>query len=583
MHIDDPFDPEAGIFNDTMSAFGLIQQVTFPTHNKGNTLDLIFSETGDSVQFGKIHSGIVFGELNIKKLKATRDKVTVRKFSTITDEMLLDEFNGDIPFDGQDLDRLIANLNDEFRCVIDTLAPPKEVTLSTHPRQPWFNDAVKAQHKVVKNRESAWLKYKLNSNWIAYKKERNIYNRLLTYSKHQSLSKKINDLKGNTKGLYKLMANLTGVTSQNPMPQGKTDTQLAEEFAEFFIDKIDKIHQQFQNTVAYISETNDTPQLRKFNPVTESKVEKTINSMHSKSCELDAIPTPLLKRLIHKCLPFITKIINISLIQGIFSDDWKVAIVRPLLKKAGLALMNKNYFPVSSLSLLSKLVEKCVLHQFNAHCETYSLIPDFQSVYRKGYSTETSLIKLCNDLLWSVERQEVTMVVLLDLSTAFDTVDHDLLLRIFQNHFGIMGTALQWYDNYLRPRRMKVCVNGTYSKELNLKHRVPQGSCSGANNFVAYCAPIEDIVKEPVSISSYADDHSLHHTFNPNSSVDESQCVGDLQISVQDIANWMTSMRLKLNCDKTELILFGYRQQLLKCKTGEMELDGNLIPISQYV
>ena len=526
---------------------------------------------------------IVFGELNVKKLKATRDKVTVHKFSTITDEMLLDEFNGDIPFDGQDLDQLIANLNDEFRRVINRLAPPKEVTLSTHPRQPWFNDVVKAQHKVVRNREHAWLKYKLNSNWIAYKKERNIYNRLLTYSKHQSLSKKINDLKGNTKGLYKLTANLTGITSQNPMPQGKTDTQLAEEFAEFFIDKIDKIRQQFQNTVAYVSEANDIPQLMKFNPVTESEVEKTINSMYSKSCELDAIPMPLLKRLIHKCLPFITKIVNISLTQGIFSDDWKVAIVRPLLKKTGLALMNKNYRPVSNLSFLSKLVEKCALHQFNAHCETYSLIPDFQSAYRKGYSTETSLIKLCNDLLWSMERQEATMVVLLDLSAAFDTVDHDLLLRIFQNRFGLMGTALQWYDNYLRPRRMKVCVNGTYSKELNLKHRVPQGSCLGENNFVAYCAPIEDIVKEPVSISGYADDHSLHRTFNPNSSVDESQCVRDLQISVQDIAKWMTSMRLKLNYDKTELILFGSRQQLLKCKTKEMELDGNPIPMSQYV
>ena len=136
--------------------------------------------------------------------------------------------------------------------MIDTLAPPKEVTLSAHPRQPWFNDAVKAQHKVVRRRECAWLKYKLDLNWIAYNKERNIYNGLLTYSKCQSLSKKINDLRGNTKGLYKLTANLTGITPQNPMPQDKNDAQLAEEFAEFFIDKIDKICQQFHNTVAYM-------------------------------------------------------------------------------------------------------------------------------------------------------------------------------------------------------------------------------------------------------------------------------------------------------------------------------------------
>ena len=180
IHIDDPLDPEAGIFNDTMSALGLIQQVMFPTHTKGNTLDLIFSEMGDSIQFGKIHSGpmltnhsIVFGELNIKKLKVTTEEVMVRKISAITDEMLLEEFNENIPFDdqNQDLDQLITNLNDELKRVLDTLAPPKKVTLSTHPRQPWYNVAVKKQHKVARRRERAWLKYKLDSNWIAYKKE----------------------------------------------------------------------------------------------------------------------------------------------------------------------------------------------------------------------------------------------------------------------------------------------------------------------------------------------------------------------------------------------------------------------------
>ena len=452
IHIDDPLDPEAGIFNDTMSALGLIQQVMFPTHTEGNTLDFIFSEMGDSIQFGKIHLGpmltdhaIVFGELNIKKLKVTTEEVMVHKISAITDEILLEEFNENIPFDdqNQDLDQLITNLNDELKCVINTLVPPKKVTLSTHPRQPWYNDAVKTQHKVAGRRECAWLKYKLDSNWIAYKKEQNIYNRLITYSKRQSLCEKINDLRENTKELYKLTANLTGKAPQNPMPENKSDAQLAEEFTEIFLDKIDKICQQFHNTVAYISEEKDIPQLKKFNPVTDSTVEEIINSMHSKSCELDAIATPLLKRLTCKCLPFITKIVNISLTQGIFSDNWKVAIVRPLLKKAGLALINKNYCPISNLSFLSKLVEKCVLLQFNAHCERYGLIPDFQSAYRKGYSTETSLITLGNDLLWSMERQEVTMIVLLDLSAAFNTVDHNLLLTIFQNRFGIMDTALQ--------------------------------------------------------------------------------------------------------------------------------------------
>ena len=134
-----------------------------------------------------------------------------------------------------------------------------------------------------------------------------------------------------------------------------------------------------------------------------------------------------------------------------------------------MALINQSYRSESNLSFLSKLVEKCVLAQFNKHCDLYNLIPDFQSVYREGYSTETSLIKLTNNLLWAMENQHVTMVVLLDLSIAFDTIDQDLLLRILENKFGITGIALNWYNTYLRPQRMKVCINNAYSEELSLK------------------------------------------------------------------------------------------------------------------
>ena len=109
---------------------------------------------------------------------------------------------------------------------------------------------------------------------------------------------------------------------------------------------------------------------------------------------------------------------------------------------------------------------------------------------------------------------------------------------------------------------MKVCVNNSYSEELNFKYGVPQGSCSGVNNFVAYCSPIEEIINKPIQINGYSDNHSLHCKFNPNSSHEEIDTVVDLQLSVKNIANWMTSIRLKLNFDKTELIVFRSRQQL---------------------
>ena len=126
----------------------------------------------------------------------------------------------------------------------------------------------------------------------------------------------------------------------------------------------------------------------------------------------------------------ITHIINTSLNNACFCKEWKTSVVRPLLKKKGLDLLDKNYRPVSNLPFLSKLVEQAALVQFNQHCKEHQLLPDFQSAYRQGYSIETSLIKLMNDVLWGMERKEITAVIILDMSTAFDTVDHNLLLTI---------------------------------------------------------------------------------------------------------------------------------------------------------
>ena len=178
-------------------------------------------------------------------------------------------------------------------------------------------------------------------------------------------------------------------------------------------------------------------------------------------------------------------------------------------------------------------MEKCALIQFNAYCDQYNLLPDFQSAYCNRYSTETSPIKLTNDILCGMENQEITMIVLLDLSAVFDTVNHDLSLSIFKKKFGITDTALNLYDTYLQPRQMKVCVNNSYSEELNLKYGVPEGSCSRANYFVAYFSPIKEIINKSIQINGYTDNHSLHHKFNTNSSHEEIDTVVDLQLSVE--------------------------------------------------
>ena len=114
-----------------------------------------------------------------------------------------------------------------------------------------------------------------------------------------------------------------------------------------------------------------------------------------KHYESDALPTSIVKQ---ELLPIITRIVNLSLTQEIFSDNWKTATVRQLLKKLGLELIHNNYRPISNLLFFSKVVEKCALDQLNAHCNSNNLMPSYQSAYRKHFSTETEMLKICNDI-----------------------------------------------------------------------------------------------------------------------------------------------------------------------------------------
>ena len=122
---------------------------------------------------------------------------------------------------------------------------------------------------------------------------------------------------------------------------------------------------------------------------------------------------------------------NESLRDEIFASNWKTAIVRPLLKKTlGVQLVLSNFRPVSNLPFLAKALEKCDLTQLDEHCKANAPIPDYQSAYREHYSCETALIKLANDLLWSMEEDCVTSFIAIDLLAAFDMVSHDILLDL---------------------------------------------------------------------------------------------------------------------------------------------------------
>ena len=205
----------------------------------------------------------------------------------------------------------------------------------------------------MRNRERIWRKYRLQSNWTAFKVERNKYRAMLKSVRKNTVSEKINECKHDTEKLYTFVNNIIGRASENPLPKRDSDEQLTEEFAEHFMAKIKKIQDALENHPIYKPEHRGIDQLKEFQPLSENEVSKIIGKMTRKSCKIDPMPTTLLKKVLPSVIRPITFIVNSSITKGIFAMTWKTAIICPLLKKSGLALQLNNFRPVSNLSFLS--------------------------------------------------------------------------------------------------------------------------------------------------------------------------------------------------------------------------------------
>ena len=195
-------------------------------------------------------------------------------------------------------------------------------------------------------------------------------------------------------------------------------------------------------------------------------------------------------------IPIILLIINKSLQNGCVPDCFKTAVVRPLLKKSTLdPLICKNYRPESNLSYLSKLLERVVADQLVNHLNSNSILDKYQSAYRTGHSTETALLKVLNDALVDINSGHLVLLVLLDLSAAFDTINHQLLLRRLKSSSGINETALQWFESYLTNRSQTVLVGSSFSDKSELVCGVPQGSVLGPILFSLYTSDLGRLIE----------------------------------------------------------------------------------------
>ena len=381
------------------------------------------------------------------------------------------------------------------------------------------------------------------------------------------------------KTLFNTIDRLLHRKAEKQYPSCSSVQELCNNFSDFFVEKIAKIRtdlptlspdddsllfsqrmgsSHFKRTLEYLS------------PTTDSEVRELIHKSAGKFCSLDPIPATLLVPCLDDLLPVITRIINLSFASSTMPSPLKQAVLSPLLKKATLDHEQyPNFRPVSNLTFLSKSIEKVASVRVLDHLHDNDLEECMQSAYKKHHSCETALVLVQNDILRSLDDNRSVLLLLLDLSAAFDTVDHSILLDRLSSRFGIRGSALAWFKSYLEERTQFVSIDGTSSSLSDLMCGVPQGSVLGPLLYVLYTSPVGDIIRRhALPFHLYSDDQQLYTSFVFNDEEGLAAAADRVELCVADIYKWMTTNKLKLNRDKTELLYLHSRFR--PC----LELDG---------
>ena len=312
------------------------------------------------------------------------------------------------------------------------------------------------------------------------------------------------------------------------LPTHASIKSLCNSFSSHFKDKISVTQSTFTGHTPHTVHA-DFPQLNfqlaSFAPATTTEVRKIIMSSPSKSCDLDPIPTILLKACLEVLIKPITDITNASLCYGFFTDDFKCAHVNPVLKKSTLPKEELNsYRPISNLSFISKILEKVVANRLRSHIYKNGLSNVSQSAYKQFHSTETALLKVHNDINLNIDNGKVT--------------------------------------SYLTDRQQAIKIGNCFSDMLPTSCGVPQGSVLGPLLFTLYTTPLSSVIQgHNLDHHLYVDDTQIYISLT---TPDACRSLNQLRDCLQDVSLWMKNSKLKLNANKTEFIIIGTVTQRAK-------------------
>ena len=450
---------------------------------------------------------------------------------------------------------------------------PLVTVIQNKIKTPWINSSIV---KLIRERNAArrkWQSIRTLELWQNFRKLRNLTKNKIRSSFQQFLSKLLS-IK-NTCGV--LWNNLRKFGIVNSRHSFQTDTVNKDGLIDHFTCSVNLSPIQIDDvTKKYLNMEPISNEEFNISNVDIVTVKNSLLNVKTSSVGSDSISIKMLTPLFDIVLPYITNIFNSSILDMNFPTCWKIAHVTPLPKVLKPCSVN-DYRPISILSILSKALEKIVYDQVVSFLLRNNLMDIFQSGFRKLHSTTTALLRITEDIRLGFGRGDITIMVSLDFSKAFDCVVHEILLAKMAS-LNFSETSIKWFNSYLRERKHRVKNSAGFSKWRDIECGVPQGSVLGPLLYSLYIYDIKNCLKH-CQYHIYADDVQLYLRCK---SYDLKRAVQLINSDLQNLFAWSTEHGLKLNPSKSTAIIFRPKNLTLE-NVPVIHINNVEIPYSDYV
>ena len=564
IHVERPEDANALKLLRTFESYGLSCKVNVPTHNLGGTLDVVFTSANTPLAVRTHETGLSDHSLLLWNSTLPRPplvyyKSSYRQWNRLDSEKFFhllscSKLCDSHSWSSMSIDELSHFYRSSLLQILDELIPVRTVRRPERKSDPWFDEDCRRAKRYARWIERLYGNLcSRNSNaanivLVVWKNALRRYRSLLNCKRSQFWQRKVSSVT-DSKELWRHFDSLMG----RCRPTASCSVT-AEEFLQFFTQKVDNVRSETaSSSKPSLQQCPADCSFSAFRTFNENSVMCAIRKLSNKFSSSDPIPTRLLKDCSFLLAPFIVMLFNRCLTDGAFPQSWKVTRMKPVPKRGCTSPDEpSSYRPIAQVPVLAKILEKAVANQLWEHIDFHNLLPCHQSAYRRSHSTETALLKIVSDLLMSMDSGRVSLAASLDLTAAFDSIDHDILLLRLHRSFGISGVAFEWINSYLQSRYVSVIHNNIYSSSRPFNCGVPQGSVLGPLLFLIYVSDIPRIMRGfNFEVHQFADDIIIYGSCVPSSLNELSE---NLSSCIDSVNECLKSNRLLLNASKSKVM-----------------------------